>query len=725
MTTITTENLTKATSLLSQLTLDEKIGMIHGAGLFRTAGVPRLGIPAFMMSDGPMGVRREFADDAWSGIYGSRDRITYLPCGSAVASTWNRGLAHSTGQVLGEEARGRGKDMILGPSVNIKRSPLCGRNFEYMSEDPCLTAGQCVPLIRGIQEFDVAACVKHFVANSQETDRLQVDEHIGERALHELYLPAFEAAVKRAGTLGIMGAYNLVNGERCCESPTFLGSVLRTAWQFQGIAVSDWGGVFRTKESAESGLDIEMSVTSSFDEYKFANPLKEAIRRGEIDERHIDVKVSHILAVMDALHMLDDAGRDDAMGARTATVTRNAGGYGGRAHRDAALAVAEESVVLLKNEESVLPLDPSTLDRVLVIGANADRVHSNGGGSAEIKALYEVTPLLGLCGQLGGNTEVRYIPGYEIPDSAGQTDRWQEESLHDTTAEAARTDDTRRGELREQTVRLAGEYEHVIFIGGLDHDHDLEGRDRADMRLPYGQDELIEALLDVNPNTVVVMVAGSPVQMPWADRAKSIVWSWYGGCETGTALAEVLLGTVNPSGHLPESFPLHLEDSPAHVLGTFGQPGQVRYDEDIYVGYRYYETKQVPVRFCFGHGLTYTSFRYTDLHVAVDGDMLRVRCDVENTGARTGSAVPQLYARLEGTGEDRPVAELKGYDKVRLEPGERRTVILDVPVADTTRYYSNATGRVEHASRVSVAVGESVQDIRLTGPANMSVSQRI
>lgn len=705
MTIITKVNKDKACELLAQLTLDEKIGMIHGAGLFHTQGVSRLGIPALNMSDGPMGVRQELANDAWVAAYNSRDYVTYLPCGSAVASTWNMHLAHAMGQVLGAEARGRGKDVILGPSINIKRSPLCGRNFEYMSEDPCLTAGQCVPLIEGVQESDVAACVKHFVANNQETDRLLVDETISERALHELYLPAFQAAVTQAGALAVMGAYNLVNGERCCESTTFLDRILRDEWDFNGLTISDWSGVFRTKESAESGLDVEMSVTADFDDYKFANPLKSAVKNGEISERHINRKIYHILCVMDALHMLGQKEHGE----------RRPGSYAITPHRDTALAVARESVVLLKNDDGLLPLPEYAMTRLLVVGANADHVHSNGGGSAEIKALYEVTPLLGLCGQLGGNVEVTYVPGYDTPQTQGQSADWQEKSLTDSTAPAVPDDCEHRMALRDEAVRLAREYEHVLFVGGLDHNYDLEGFDRTDMRLPYGQNELIDALLDANPNTIITLVAGSPVEMPWADRAKTIVWSWYGGCETGTALAEVLLGRVNPSGHLPESFPIHLQDSPAAMLGTFGLKGHVEYGEDIYVGYRYFETRRIPVRFCFGHGLSYTTFNFAELEVHRVDDTISVRCRVTNTGKVAGKTVMQVYMGLQGVDEDRPDKELKGYVKLALDPSESREVEIEVPVGIALRYYSNVSRRYELATQAVVYIGQSVQDIRLIG----------
>lgn len=708
MTVITEANKTKARTLLAELTLDEKLGMIHAAGLFRTEGVPRFGIPPFHMDDGPMGVRAELHNDSWVPLYNTRDYVAYLPSGSAVASTWNPDLAYETGRALGEEARGRGKDVILGPSVNIKRSPLCGRNFEYMSEDPTLTAEQAVRYVRGVQESDVSVSVKHFAANSQETDRLFVNETISNRAMRELYLPAFEATVKRGGALCLMGAYNLINGVRCCENGWLLDDVLRDEWGFDGFTVSDWSGIKRTKESAEVGLDVEMSVTADFDEYFFANPLKQAIATGEVDEACVDRKVFHVLCVMDALHMLPNADGTYP--------TRKAGRYASLDHAQAALDVARESVVLLKNDGGLLPLKPE-VRRVLVIGANADRMHSNGGGSAEIKALYEKSPLLALCAELGGNVEVEYLPGYDA-EQVVQDASWQEGSLENSVG-SDELDETRARTLREEAVSRAREYaaagDPVVFVGGLDHEHDLEGRDRTDMALPYGQDELIEVLLDVAPDMILTFVAGSPVAMPWADRAKAIVWSWYAGCEGATALAEVVTGAMNPSGHLPETFPIDIADCPAHSVGTFGLTGHVDYAEDIYVGYRYYETKHVPVRFPFGHGLSYTTFDYTDLVVRRVDDDVRVACTVTNTGARTGKTVVQTYFGLEGTGEDRPVKELTGFAKVELAPGESRQVELTIPAKQALGYWSLAADGWAVAPTATVMIGESVHDIRLTG----------
>ncbi len=706
MTVITETNKSKAKDLTAKLMLDEKIAIVHAAGLFKNGSAERLGVPSLHMDDGPMGPRAELHNDNWMPLYNTRDYVTYLPSGSAVASTWNPDLARVTGEVLGEEARGRGKDVILGPSINIKRSPLCGRNFEYMSEDPMLTAVQGVAYIQGVQESDVAACVKHYAVNSQETDRLDVDETVSERALREIYLPAFESAVQDGGVLSVMGAYNLVNGIKCCEHKQLLDDILRDEYGFDGFVVSDWSAVRDTKASAEVGMDVEMSVTSNFDDYCFAKPLKKAVEDGEVKESDIDVKVERVIAVMDALHMLDDA-----------RAIRKPGRYAAVDHTAKALDVARESIVLLKNDENLLPLDEKETTRLLVVGANADRIHSNGGGSAVIKALHEVSPLLGLNGQLGGNVEIEYVLGYDAKQ-VNQDESWQEESLENSTG-VDTNDEERASVLRDEAVSKAREYaasgDPVIFIGGLDHEHDLEGRDRTDMRLPYGQDELIEALLEAAPNTILAFVAGSPIEMPWAGKAKTIVWNWYAGCESGTALAEVLLGRVNPSGHLPETFPIALADEPAHKIGTFGLVGHVDYTEDIYVGYRYFDTRQIPVLFPFGHGLSYTSFAYRDLNVRRVCDEIRVTFTVENTGERDGKAVAQVYLGLEGTGEDRPAKELKGFTKVELAAGESREVTVTMPVAKALRYWSNGVGSYTLASEANVFVGESVEDIRLSG----------
>ena len=411
----------QAEELVQKLTLDEKIGMVHGAQLFQTKGVDRLGIPPLKMSDGPMGVRQEFQPSTWQTVGLSDDLVTYLPCNSALAATWNRLLAARTGSVLGEEARGRGKDVILAPGINIKRSPLCGRNFEYFSEDPYLTKELAVPFIQGVQNWDVAACVKHFAANNQETERLWVDVKIDEKALREIYLPAFRAAVEEADSYTIMTAYNKLNGTHCYANKHLLDDILRKEWGYEGTVISDWGGVHDTKMAAEAALDIEMSVTDNFEEYYLAQPLKKAIQEGEIKEEQLDEKVIHILMLMMRMHIIEGAQENRP---------RKSGTYNTEEHRRETLQVARESVVLLKNEKQRLPLHPEKTKKLLVIGENAECVHSNGGGSAEIKALYEITPLMGIKTLLGGNAEVRFIKGYCRDGKVEKSDvNWQEASL--------------------------------------------------------------------------------------------------------------------------------------------------------------------------------------------------------------------------------------------------------------------------------------------------------
>ena len=577
----------------------------------------------------------------------------------------------------------------------------------------------------------MAACVKHFAVNSQETQRLWVDTEVDERALREIYLPAFEAAVNRGGSYSIMGAYNRLRGEHCCESRFLLDGILRKEWGYEGTVISDWGAVHHTKEAAHSGLDLEMSVTSDFDEYCMAQPLKKAVENGEVDEDAVDEKVRHILWLMLSLHMFDvDVERKTAVGTE-----RKRGSYNTPAHREVTLQAARESVVLLKNEEGRLPLEKGALKKLLVIGCNADKIHSNGGGSAEIKALYEISPLMGLKTHLGGNCEVKYVEGYYREEKQEDGTNWQEDSLKDgggtgrqeeqADAETAR----KRKELLEEAVRYAGEYEQVIFVGGLDHEYDVEGRDRADMKLPYGQDAVIEAVLEANPNTVVVMVAGSPVEMGrWEKKAKAVVWSWYAGMEGGNALAEVLLGEVNPSGKLPESFPYSHMDCSAHCVGEFGEEKLLHYREGIYVGYRYYEKQDVPVQYCFGHGLSYTEFAYHDLTIEKQEDAaefyVNVSCIVKNTGNRVGKEIVQLYVSDKTGKTEKPLKELKGYGKVELAPGESKRVNIRLSKKDFAYYDETAGDFAVDAGEYGILVGASSQDVRLRGSVQIGGEDR-
>ena len=699
-------NYEKIEEIISELKLEEKVAMVHAAGLFRNGSVERLGIPSLYMSDGPMGVRNEFPNASWVPVGNTDDYVTYLPSISALACTWNRNLAYEEGNILGKEARGRGKDIILAPGINIVRSPLGGRNFEYMSEDPYLTAQLAVPYIKGVQENDVAACVKHFAVNSQETERLNVDVVIDERAVREIYLPAFEAAVKEGNSYSIMSAYNKLWGLHCSHNKWLLRDVLEKEWGYEGVLVSDWSAISDTKLAAEAGMDIEMSVTDNFDEYFFANPLIKAVKEGEIKEELIDEKVRKILKLMYRLNMFSDE--------------RKSGEYNSFESRRKTLDIARESVILLKNEENLLPLSKK-VKKVAVIGQNANIRHCEGGGSAEVKSLYEVTPLMGIKMLLGGNCEVAYAKGY----------------THDFN---------KRKAVNEEAIELAKNSDVVIFIGGLKHTKedfslfqnalhstkednmvvniDSEGNDKTDMKLPYNQDEIINSLLEVNPNTIVVITAGSPVDMSsWVDKSKALVNVSYNGMEGGRALAEVLFGDVNPSGKLTVTIPKKLEDSPAHSIGEFPGKAQVRYDEGIFVGYRYFSTYDVEPQFVFGHGLSYTEFRYNDIKVNLTEENEKINATVKfkvtNIGEKEGAEVAQVYVNDVESSVKRPVIELKGFEKVRLMPGESKEVTINLDKKSFAFYSDEENSWIVEDGKFNILIGSSSTDIRLEESINI------
>lgn len=697
--------------IIKQMTLDEKIEMIHGAGLFRTGGIDRLGIPPLVMSDGPVGVRADFEDKQWIPNGLNSDLTSYFPCGSALAATYNPELAKLNGQVLGEEARGRGKDVILAPGINVKRTPLCGRNFEYMSEDPLLIEELCVPFIQGIQKNDVAACVKHLAANSQETARMEVDNIVDERTLQELYYKGFFAALRKGPSYCLMGAYNKLNGEYCCTSRKLLNEVVRNQWEYDGVIISDWGAVHDTVEAAESGLDIEMDVHYNFDQHYMANPLKEKIENGEISKALVDKKVSNILRLMKRLNMLcEDKGK------------RKAGTYSNPEHHQAALEIARESLVLLKNEEQRLPIRKSGLRRIAVIGDNAVRIHSKKGGSSELNALYEITPLMGIKKLLGGNVKVEYAKGYRVDDKLDSIydgkEIWQAKSTQKAyfSDDIAETDLKEREHLLEEAVELAKNVDEVIFIGGLNHAQDLEGKDRKNMILPYGQDQVIEAILKVNPNTVIVICAGAPVEMPWAEKAKAILFQYYAGMEGGTALAESLFGENNPSGKLPETFPYHAEDCLAIQLGEMGNKEAVEYQEKLKVGYRQYDSDKTDVAFCFGHGLSYSQFLYSDLSAYVaqteEDICVKISFTVTNTGSVSGKETAQLYVGAPESSAWRPVHELKAFRKVNLKQGEQKKIRIKLG-KDAFSYYAFKQNQfiIEGGTYV-IEIGSSSRDIR-------------
>lgn len=697
--------------LVSKMTLEEKVSMLHGNGFFKSSGVERLGIPTVWYSDGPMGVRNDFKNAEWFPAGTDDDYVTYLPSNSALASTWNTELAYETGKVLGEEARGRGKDMILAPGINIKRDPRCGRNFEYMSEDPRLVERICVPVIKGIQENDVSACVKHYAVNNQETDRLAVDTEVDERTLREIYLPGFKAACLEAGSYSIMGAYNKFRGTQCCENQTLLNQILRDEWKYDGFVVSDWGGVHSTVGTVESGLDCEMGVTPDFDDYFLANPLLEALKNGEVKEEDINTKVKNILRFMFRTNMLGE-NKDN----------RKKGAYNTNAHREAAFNVAKESFVLLKNDTKVLPLNEKKIKKIAVIGANADIMHCHGGGSAEIKALYEISPLMGLKMELGGNVEYKYATGYHVPMKAmNATENWQASSTEENAelqypyvlhTKPGQYDEINKG-LFEEAVEIAKDADAVIFVGGLDHNYDIEGMDREDITLPYDQDLLIEKLLDARPDTVVVIHAGAPVEMPWIDKAHTVLFSYYSGIETGTALAKTLLGEINPSAKLAESFPKKLEDTVTYKNGQFGLKGKVVYEEGIFYGYRYYEKENIEVNFPFGHGLSYTEFKYSNFKVENHGQgSFDVKVTIENVGDKCGKEIAQVYVGENKPTVERPVKELKAFTKVELMPGESKEVTLTLNKADFAYYDVEKCDFVTNNGEFTIYIGASSKDIK-------------
>ncbi len=735
--------------LACKLTTDEKIKMIHGATLFKTGSVTEKGIPEFCFSDGPCGTRPEYEWDLWSLIGGNDDHTSYLPCNSALAATFNRDRAYETGQVLGLETRGRGKDMILGPGINIHRSPLCGRNFEYMSEDPYLTAQIAVPCVKGVQESDVSACVKHFALNNQETLRNSSNSDVSERALWEIYLPAFRATVHEGNTLGMMTSYNRFNHEFACHSKDLIDDILRTEWGFEGMVVSDWGGVHDTEKAAACGLDVEMAATSNFDDYYLANPLKKALDEGRVSMDDIDKKVIHILHTMNKLHMLDG--------------NRKRGGYNLVSSHEKLRRSAEESIVLLKNDKNVLPLNPDRIKKLLVIGDNADRAHAFGGGSAEIKALYELTPLMGLKMFLGGNCEVVYEPGYY---NTVIGNAWTGVNAQNMIANPTMSDDPRviskiprqdRMVPDEQIDALNKRYlenakqackdaDAVIYIGGLNHDHDVEDQDRKDYHLPYHQDHIIRELLQVRPDMIVTLIGGSPVAMSdWKDLADTIVYSYYNGMEGGRAFADMIFGVFSPSGKLPTSFPKKLSDCGAHSIAVFPGGDNVEYKEDIFVGYRHLDTENIEPEFAFGHGLSYADFTYENMEVCdVTEDMesisdaliardqlvpiFETSCHVKNTSSVDAMETVQLYISPKDAFANvvkRPVKELRGFDKKMICSGMKAVYNFSL-TPEAFSYYDEASHcYIAPKGTYEILLGSSSRDIRLRQEVTLDKEYKI
>ncbi len=667
--------------LLGKLTLEEKIKLCHADSKFTSAAIPRLGIPRRWLSDGPHGVREDVGPDTWEVAGRTDDFATCMPAAIALAATWNPDLAQQTGKAIGEEARKRGKDIMLGPGVNIMRTPLCGRNFEYYSEDPFLAGRLAVGYIRGMQAQGVAACVKHFAANNQETQRGTINVEMDERTLREIYLPAFKAAVQEAKVWTVMGAYNKFRGTHCCESDYLLNQILKKEWGFQGLVVSDWAGVHNTRGAVFGGLDLEMGTDKPYDDFYLAKAFREGVKSGEYPQALLDDKVRRNLRVMIGTGVLDK---------------RAEGSINTKAHQETSRRVAEEGIVLLKNEKNLLPLDAKQIKSVAVIGENATQLQAYGGDSSRVKAFYEVNPLQGILNRIGKNANVTYSEGYRKGGDAS---------------------------LAERAVAAAKAADVVIYVGGINHDigYDSEGGDKKGIEIPYGQVELIQQIAKANPRMAVVLVGGSPMEMDaWLEQVPSVMLSWYSGMEGGNAIARVLFGDVNPSGKLPATFPKRLADSPAHTTGAKGFPGEngtVVYSEGVLVGYRWFDTKNIEPLFPFGYGLSYTTFEYSNLKLVrgtdANGPVVTAQFEIKNTGSRVGAEVAQVYVQDVKSSVARPTKELKGFRKVALKPGESQTVSVPLD-RNAFAFFDQDQGRwVAESGEFKLLVGSSSRDIRL------------
>ena len=681
----------KISSLISKITIEEKVKMIHANSSFTSAGVPRLGIPELVTSDGPHGVRVEHGR-GWGELKNVNDSGTYLPVGVALASTWNPALGYAFGDVLGSEAKYRGKNVILGPGINIMRSPLNGRNFEYQSEDPFLVSKMVVGYIKGVQSNGVSACVKHFMANNEEVDRFSVNVEMSERTLREIYLPGFKAAVMDGGVNTIMGAYNKFRGQFCTHNDYLVNKILKGEWGFKGLLMSDWGAVHNTMEALNNGTDLEMGTDIgkpplSYPNFYLGDTVVALVKSGKVPVSIIDDKVRRILRVM---YKSSAFSRD------------NNGTYGSEAHIAVAKKVAEESIVLLKNEGNILPLSLEKTRSIAVIGANADRKNSMGGGSSQVKGLYEITPLAGIK-NLTKNIEINYAEGYKIERNATPTPEMMEEAVA-----AARKSDV--------AIVVGGWTHGYDYSKWGDNAYDAEGTDKPNMKMPFGQDELIKAVVAANPNTIVVLLGGEPIDMTqWIGNTKGIIEAWYGGMEGGNALAEVIFGKVNPSGKLPVTFPKVLEDVPAHKLGDFpGKNGVAVYREGIFVGYRYYDTYKVEPQFAFGHGLSFTTFKYKDLKVTKGANnVVTASFSITNTGKVYGGEVAQLYIHKDYSSIERAEKELKGFQKVFLNPNETKTVTINLSKEAFQYYNETKKGWDTELGAYSIEVGGSSRAIQL------------
>jgi beta-glucosidase len=654
---------------VSLMTLEEKVAMCHAQSKFSSKGVPRLGIPEVWMDDGPHGIREEVYWDKWEGAGWTNDSCTAFPALTCLAATFNPQMALLYGNAIGEEARYRNKTVLLGPGVNIYRTPLNGRNFEYMGEDPYLSSRIVVPYVQGVQQNGVAVCVKHFALNNQETDRMSVNVNLSDRALNEIYLPAFKAAITEGKAWSIMGAYNQFRGEHCCHNDLLLNKILKQDWKFDGVVISDWGGTHSTDQAVNNGLDIEMGTstnglttdgTTPYYEYYLADPFLAGLKSGKYSEEDINNKVRRILRLIFRTTMSAD---------------RPFGKFVSPEHSDAARKIADEGIVLLKNDKNLLPVPVGKYKKIAVIGENATKSLVIGGGSSSLKVAYEISPLAGLINRYGKENIV-FTKGY----ASGETNYKKENKVTINS-----------DSLINEAVKVAEKADIVFFVGGLNKNRhqDSEGGDRKTMDLPFEQNKLIEALLKVNKNIVVVLNSGNAVTMPWLTKVPAILQAWYLGSEAGNAIADVVSGVVNPSGKLPFSFPKKLEDNAAISFGKIAYPGiddNEVYKEDVLVGYRWYDTKKITPLFAFGYGMSYTTFEYgkitTDKKSYTPDEVIKLSFTLNNTGNIDGAEVTQIYVSHPKSAILRPVKELKAFQKVFLRAGETKTIEMQIKARD-------------------------------------------
>ena len=713
-----TVNDKKIDQIIAQMTLEEKVEMLHSKTNMSSAGVERLGIADMHYADGPFGIREEGVPNGFQPAGWKLDSATYFPTGSALAATWSRELAYLYGTGMGTEARLRGKDVILGPAVNIQRLPVGGRTYEYLSEDPILSAALSLQYTLGVQDKGTAVCIKHFAVNNQETNRGSVDAQVDERTLREIYLKPFESAVVEGGAMSVMPAYNKVNGDYCSENEHLLNEILRGEWGFKGFTVSDWGGTHSTMGAMLHGLNVQMTGSNYL-----GQPVIDSIKVGKLTEEMVDEKVKQILRVRYAIEAIPDDVANTVMTSQPES-------------QQIAKQVAEKSIVLLKNQ-GVLPIAKS-VKKIAVIGQNAVLKTQSGGVGAGVKALYEVTPLEGICKRAGSDIQVTYAPGYK--NFPGR--RWGPAPATQNPLEAAAIDEPADPALCAEAVALAKEADLVIFFGGTNKSIETEGSDRQNIDLPVGQNEIVAALAEANPNLVTVLISGGPTDLRQLEPVSpAIVQGWWNGTEGGTALAEVLFGDIAPSGKLPFTFPAKLEDSPAFAMGNFPDKTQggdlftmmyrqdltreqrrelmaklpkpvSKYTEGSLVGYRWFDTKNVKPMYAFGHGLSYVDFAYGDIKASAKKNVVKVTFNLTNKGGMTADEIVQLYVARPDAKVEWPAKELKAFDRVTLAAGETKTVTLEIPVKDL-RYWNvdkNAWD-LEHGKLV-LLLGAASDDIR-------------